>query len=410
MGIGAPWYPDVEPGDLGRAAQAYRDLGTAIDEASRTAGPGMQQFFAANQTDTLTPYREAWTALADPSACPGGYLGQMANGCRQMATGLDEAAKGIEELRDKIDAMVAGGAAVTIGVGLITFGIGSAVAGAATASAVVVTTSLVISSFLTRVAIVAAFEFVGGYLTSLSLQALRQQIFDPGKPIDFDQGEALTFGAVSAGTGGLLYGAPGGIRMFANQRYLNTFSTLGQAKITGPFGEAATGQQLLPRGPEEVLTQRQFKNVAGTGRPSRADIIIANPSLARRSLWPDADGRWRLAIGEVKTTDSAKDAYGLLSPNQKAVLVPMAASGGTMSGPLTRMLNWKTSAIAPGEASQLVVFRIGQGDYLRMPISLRRLLSSYSYREILDGAAGARNGRRMESFLETVVIAIEPVK
>ena len=88
----------------------------------------------------------------------------------------------------------------------------------------------------------------------------------------------------------------------------------------------------------------------------------------------------------------------------------MAASGGTMSGPLTRMLNWKTSAIAPGEASQLVVFRIGQGDYLRMPISLRRLLSSYSYREILDGAAGARNGRRMESFLETVVIAIEPVK
>ena len=89
MGIGAPWYPDVEPGDLRRAAQAYHDLGTAIDDASRTAGPGMQQFFAANQTDTLTPYREAWTALADPSACPGGYLGQMANGCRQMATGLD---------------------------------------------------------------------------------------------------------------------------------------------------------------------------------------------------------------------------------------------------------------------------------------------------------------------------------
>src|SRR5664280_3885210 len=63
-----PWYPDVEPGDLRRAAQAYHDLGTAIDDASRTAGPGMQQFFAANQTDTLTPYREAWTALADPSA------------------------------------------------------------------------------------------------------------------------------------------------------------------------------------------------------------------------------------------------------------------------------------------------------------------------------------------------------
>ena len=97
---------------------------------------------------------------------------------------VDEAAKGIEELRDKIDAMVAGGAAVTIGVGLITFGVGSAVAGAASAGGVVVTTSVVISSFLTRVAIVAAFEFVGGYITSISLQALRQQIFDPGKPIN----------------------------------------------------------------------------------------------------------------------------------------------------------------------------------------------------------------------------------
>jgi len=97
---------------------------------------------------------------------------------------VDEAAKGIEELRDKIDAMVAGGAAVTIGVGLITFGVGSAVAGAATAGGVVVTTSVVISFFLTRVAIVAAFEFVGGYITSISLQALRQQIFDPGKPIN----------------------------------------------------------------------------------------------------------------------------------------------------------------------------------------------------------------------------------
>ena len=277
MGIGAPWYPDVEPGDLRRSAQAYHDLGTAIDEASRTAGPGMQQFFAANQTDTLTPYREAWTALADPSACPGGYVGQMANGCRQMATGLDEAAKGIEELRDKIDAMVAGGAAVTIGVGLITFGIGSAVAGAATASTVVVTTSLVISSFLTRVAIVAAFEFIGGYITSMSLQALRQQIFDPGKPIDFDQGEALTFGAVSAGTGGLLYGAPGGIRMFANQRYLNSLPMIGRNNMLGYFGEAASGQQLLPFGPEEINTQSDMSPTPLARHHAQTSSLTSHP-------------------------------------------------------------------------------------------------------------------------------------
>ena len=408
MGIGAPWFPDVEPGDLRRAAQAYRDLGTAIDDASRTAGPGMQQFFAANQTDTLTPYREAWTALADPSACPGGYVGQMANGCRQMATGLDEAAKGIEELRDKIDAMVAGGAAVTIGVGLITFGIGSAVAGAATASTVVVTTSLVISSFLTRVAMVAAFEFIGGYITSMSLQALRQQIFDPGKPIDFDQGEALTFGAVSAGTGGLLYGAPGGIRMFANQRYLNSLPTIGRNNMLGYFGEAASGQQLLPFGPEEITTQRYVSNAAG--KASRTDILIDQPSAALRAIFPDAADPWRLGVIDVKTTDTAKEAYDLLSKNQQAVLVPLATSGGTMSGPLADLLRWGTREIAPGQASQLLVFRVGPGDFLRMPISLRRLLNTYKFEQILGGAAGTRSAERMASFLKTVVILVEPVK
>jgi len=408
MGIGAPWYPDVDPGDLRRAAQAYRDLGTAIDQASSAAGPGMQQFFSVNQTDTLAPYREAWTALADPSACPGGYLGQMVNGCRPTATGRDEAARGIEELRDKIDAMVAGGAAVTIGVGLITFGIGSAVAGAATASGVAVTTSIVISTFLTRVAIVAAFEFVGGYLTSLSLQALRQEIFDPGKPIDFDQGEALTFGALNAGTGGLLYGAPGAVRMFANQRLLDSLSTFDRIRLIGGFGEAATVQQMEGLGAGTVITQRQITNAAGT--PSRADILMDSPGAAGRSLWPNANDSWRLAVGEVKTTDSAKEAYDLLSKNQAAVLVPLATNGGTMSRPLAGLLDWGTRTIAPGQASELLVFRVGHGDFLRMPVSLRSLLDTNTIPQVLDGAAGTVNAQRMASFLKTVVVAVEPVK
>ena len=270
------------------------------------------------------------------------------------------------------------------------------------------TTSLVISSFLTRVAIVAAFEFIGGYITSMSLQALRQQIFDPGKPIDFDQGEALTFGAVSAGTGGLLYGAPGGIRMFANQRYLNSLPTIGRNNMLGYFGEAASGQQLLPFGPEEINTQRYVSNAAG--KASRTDILIDQPSAALRAIFPDAADPWRLGVIDVKTTDSAKEAYRLLTPNQQAVLVPLATSGGRMSGPLAAYLRWGTGEIAPEQASRLLVFRVGPGDFLRMHISLRRLLKTNTFEAILDGTAGTRNAERMASFLKTVVILVEPVK
>lgn len=132
----------------------------------------------------------------------------------------------------------------------------------------------------------------------MSLQALRQQIFNPGKPIDFDQGEALTFGAVSAGTGGLLYGAPGGIRMFANQRYLNSLTTLQGNTLLGYVGEGATVTQLRSLGEDAIITQRQLTNAAGTR--SNADILIDKPSAAVRAFFPDASDPWRLAVGEEK--------------------------------------------------------------------------------------------------------------
>ena len=100
----------------------------------------------------------------------------------------------------------------------------------------------------------------------------------------------------------------------------------------------------------------------------------------------------------------------MLTANQQAVLVPLAASGGTMSGPLTDLLQWRTSTIAPGQASQLLVFRVGRGDFLRMPISLRRLLKKYTFDEIVGGTAGTWNARRMASFLKTVVVVVEPIK
>ena len=92
----------------------------------------------------------------------------------------------------------------------------------------------------------------------------------------------------------------------------------------------------------------------------------------------------------MKTTDSAKLPYDLLTRNQQAVLVPLSASGGKMSGPLADMLR-TVPQLAPGEAGQVLVFRVGPGDFLRMPISLRRLLKTNTFEEILDGAAGTRN-------------------
>jgi hypothetical protein len=107
--------------------------------------------------------------------------------------------------------------------------------------------------------------------------------------------------------------------------------------VLGSFGDAASGQWLLPLGPGRIITQKQLRNAAGTGPVSRADIIIDNPSPRRRALWPDPEGEWTLAV----------DAYDLLTANQQAVLVPLAASGGTMSGPLADFLLWETRTVAP---------------------------------------------------------------
>lgn len=100
----------------------------------------------------------------------------------------------------------------------------------------------------------------------------------------------------------------------------------------------------------------------------------------------------------------------MLRTNQAAVLVPLATSGARMSRPLAELLDWGTNIVAPGKASQLLVFRVGRGDFLRMPISLRKLLGKYKIQKILDGAAGARNAERMASFLKTVVVVVEPIK
>jgi hypothetical protein len=182
---------------------------------------------------------------------------------------------------------------------------------------------------------------------------------------------------------------------------------IGRNNMLGYFGEAATGQQLLPFGPNQIITQRYVYNAAGKG--SRTDILINRPSAALRAIFPDAADPWRLGVIDVKTTDSAKLPYDLLTRNQQAVLVPLSASGGKMSGPLADMLR-TVPQLAPGEASQLLVFRVGPGDFLRMPISLRRLLKTNTFEEILKGTAGARNAERMASFLKTVTILVEPVK
>ncbi len=408
MGIGSPWYPDVEPDDLRRAAQAYRDLGTAIDSAGQAAAPAMQRFFKVNKTDTLNPYREAWTALADPSQCPGGYLGQLGNGCRQMASGLDEAASGIDDLRSKIDGMVAGGAVVTVAAGLITFGIGSAAAGAATAGAVATTATIAISTFLTRVAIVAAFEFVGGYLTSLALQAMRQQIFEPGKPIDFDQSEALTWGGISGLTGGLLYGLPGAIGFLRGGSYLPP-SAWNNA-VRGRLGEDLGLRQLAVGGVKGVRPQTRVY-LPGTGPLSSTkgsyaiiDVLTTDTKgLARVFPGLSAAGQRRLILLDWKSSATAP-----FTRNQRAIVLPAPAQGMRLSPEVARSLNLPPSI--PG--GQVVVVRGGfdLSDLDTLPMSLRQPVHDQGLTAVLQGEAGRWNAMRLGQWAKSVNITFEVVK
>jgi hypothetical protein len=408
VGIGAPWYPDAQPDELRRAAQAYRELATAIGEAAQSASPAMRAFFAANTSDMLVPYREAWTALADSGSCPSGYMGELANGCGQMAAGLEEAAAGIDELRGKIDDMVAGGAVVTVAAGILTFGVGSAVAGAATAGTVATTTALVISTFLTRVAIVAAFEFVGGYLTDLALQTMAEKIFDPGRPIDLDHGHALQMGGLSAAIGGPLYAAPGVYRFASNSRYVSGLSTWRQMSFFGRVGEASMLRLTDDLG-ESVITQRQFTRLDGT-RPSTADGIVSNPGPGLRGLYADPGRPWDLALLEAKATGRPVDAMSLLSANQRATLVRLAVDGGQTSVPLAALLGRTSTTVAPGTTSNLLVVISGQGDILlRMPVALRRLVTTHGWDAVLSGAAGPAGQRLANRFLSDLPVRVVEV-
>ncbi len=415
MGVGAPWYPDAQPDELRRAARAYRDLAVAIGEAAATAAPGMRSFFAANRTDMLVPYRQAWTALADSGSCPDGYMGQLAQGCQQMATGLEQAADGIDELRGKIDALVAGGAVVTVAAGILTFGIGSAVAGAATAGTVATTTALVISTFLTRVAIVAAFEFVGGYLTDLALQTMSQSVFEPGRPIDLDQGHALKMGGIGAAIGGPLYAAPGAYRLFSNTRALSGLTRGQQLFWSGRFGamgEARMALRMQQLGESRLLTQLKLYGPTGRLRNgSIADGLLPAPGPAARALFPPGD--WRIALLESKNVSTTAPMVSHLTAPQRRVLLQLNAQGGRMSGPLAEALGLPAVAgqvLRPGEVSQMVVFMTGRPDILlRMPVSLREVLREYKVADVLGGAAGPTAQRQLVALLRSLPVTPVPV-
>ena len=411
MGIGSPWYPDADPADLRRAAQAYSALADAIDRAGSAGNGAMRRFFASNRSATIEPYREAWEALYGSGACGAGYMGQLSSGCRHMAGGLEEAAQGIEELRNKIDTMVGAGAVVTIGVGLITFGLGSAAAGAATAGTVATTVTIAISQFLTRVAIVAAFEFVGGYITSLSLQAIRQVVFEPGRPIEFDHGEALTVGGISALAGGALYAVPG---IYSIRRNINlirvpgTTGLLSPARTRGALGELATTQRLIALG-ETPITQKQISAVGATGRGSTAtaDVVLSQPGPAARSLFPNPGGGWQVGVLEVKAGYAGKTAAEILSPGQTGVLVPLATNGGRLSAPLARELGIPSRLLQPGQASKLVVVRIPNEEFARIPLTLRVALERHGMQGVLAGEAGARNAVRLRQWMDSIRFVTE---
>ena len=411
MGIGAPWYPHVDPSDLRRAAQAYGDLGGAIATAAGSGDRAMKQLFTANSSDTIAPYRQAWDALNPSNVCGGGYLGQLAAGCHTMAAGLEEAAAAIEELRNKIDEMVAAGAVITIGVGIITFGLGSAVAGTATAGTVATTTVVVISQFLTRVAIVAAFEFVGGYVTSLSLQAIRQTIFEPGRPIELDHGEALGFGGLSAVTGGSLVAVPGLYRVYRSTTIgipAGNGALLSPARSRGMLAEIAVRERFVALG-ETPITQRRISVLGGTGSgsSSTADVIINRPGPLARALFPEGGGNWRVGIVEVKAGYPGQATSEVLSPGQRAVLEPLGTHGGGLSRPLAVELGVPSRVLQPGEASPLTVIRISNEEFTKMPLTLRVALERFGPEGVLQGEAGIRNTVRFRHWMHSLQMAAE---
>src|SRR5207302_1322456 len=186
------FWPQGDPGKLRQAAQAWREMGSALTAAEGTCHGAASLVVGSNEgpaIDAFSHYCSKWEG-------GGGYFELSAQSCGQMAEALDRYATAIDQARQRVEE-IAATAATVLAVGLIltvvTVGISDAAAGAASAglvaaaAAVGVDLSATVASIGGTILAGAAIGAAASAVVDTAIQIEHIDLFHDQKSFNWDE-------------------------------------------------------------------------------------------------------------------------------------------------------------------------------------------------------------------------------
>ena len=208
--VGERW-PETDEDEVRRLAQVWRGLGSAFQEALRSADPAAQEIIHRNRGQAIDAFATNWQRFAVHGDRGGeGYLRDAAKACEAMATGLEEFAGDVAGTKAFILIQLEI-LAVEVALGLagtaFTFGVSDAIAAAAVAATrVVIQQSLrkLLASAVKKGIRMAGRGVLDAMLDDAMLQGLK--LAHGGHGPSFDQ---FLRAGVAGGIGGVVGGGLG---------------------------------------------------------------------------------------------------------------------------------------------------------------------------------------------------------
>jgi hypothetical protein len=201
------FWPQGDPGKLRQAAQAWREMGSALTAAEGTSHGAANLVVGSNEGPAIDAFSRYWSKWEGGN----GYFelsyqscGQMAEALERYATAIDQARQRVEEIAVTAATVLAVGVVLTV----VSFGLsdvaaaGGAAALTAAAAAVGVDLSATVASIGGTILAGAAIGAAASTLVDTAIQIEHIDVFHDQKSFNWDELEhSLEIGALTGGAG-----------------------------------------------------------------------------------------------------------------------------------------------------------------------------------------------------------------
>jgi uncharacterized protein YukE len=235
------WWPKADPARLRAAAQAWRQMGTALQNIQANCQSAVLGIQAENDGRAIAAFGDYWQKWSKSD----GYLPECAGACKTMADALDKYAAAVEDAQNRVKALIIeAGTAVIVGValGICTLGI-AAVAADAVATGLIASAALIGIDLSVTAAGIAGGIIVGIGFGAVEAMAIDAAVIQPERLLVFHDQQSFSWSEVfTSGEWGAVGGAFAG---------------------TATTGIRAVGTA-LPRSTSRVISSRLGETVTGT--------------------------------------------------------------------------------------------------------------------------------------------------